>query len=73
MVDSFLRKSTDGFIHIADWYATFCNLAGVDPSDSGEGKFPVDSMDILHIIAGSSTTSPHDEIVPGLPVFTDAC
>ena len=50
---------------IPDWYATFCNLAGVDPSDSGEGKFPVDSLDIWPIITGSSTTSPHDEIVLG--------
>lgn len=31
-------KSSDGFIHIADWYTTFCNLAGVDPTDSGPGK-----------------------------------
>ena len=22
-------KSTQGFIHIADWYTTFCKLAGV--------------------------------------------
>ena len=24
-------KSTQGFINIADWYTTFCKLAGVDP------------------------------------------
>ena len=35
---------TEAFIHVADWYtmATFCNLAEVDPSDPGPGKFPVD-------------------------------
>ena len=57
MVDSFL-KTNDGFIHIADWYATFCNLAGVDSS-------PVDSLDIWPIITGYSTTSPLHEIVLG--------
>ena len=63
--ESMRGKTTEGFIHIADWYATFCNLAGVDPSDSGEGKFPIDSMDVWPIITGSSTKSPHDEIILG--------
>ena len=57
--------STDGFIHIADWYTTFCNLAGVDPQDSGPGKFPVDGLDVWPILTGSNTTSPHKEIVLG--------
>jgi len=26
-------QKTEGYIHIADWYATFCALAGVDPTD----------------------------------------
>ena len=56
---------TEGFIHIADWYATFCKLAGVDPSDSGQGKFPVDGLDVWPIITGESTTTPHDEIMLG--------
>ena len=63
--DAMKGKSTDGFIHIADWYTTFCNLAGVDPLDSGTGKFPVDGMDVWPIITGSTTTSPHKEIVLG--------
>lgn len=58
-------KSTDGFIHIADWYTTFCNLAGVDPSDSGSGKFPVDGMDVWPIISGTNSSTPHQEIVLG--------
>ena len=57
-------KSTDGFIHIADWYTTFCKLAGVDPSDSGEG-FPVDGMDVWPIINGERSTTLHDVIVLG--------
>lgn len=63
--DNMRGKTTDGFIHIADWYTTFCKLAGVDPADSGEGKFPVDSMDVWQIITGKNSTSPHEEIVLG--------
>ena len=58
-------KSSEGFIHIADWYPTFCKLAGVDPSDSGEGKFPLDGLDVWPIITGENTTTPHKEIVLG--------
>ena len=58
-------KSTQGFIHIADWYTTFCKLAGVDPDDSGPGKFPVDSMDVWPIITGENEKTLHDEIVLG--------
>ena len=63
--DKMKGKSTDGFIHIADWYTTFCNLAGVDSSDSGSGKFDVDGMDVWPIITGSNSTTPHHEIVLG--------
>ena len=63
--DKMRGKSTQGFIHIADWYTTFCKLAGVDPSDSGDGKFPVDGMDVWPIITGESDKTPHDEIVLG--------
>ena len=31
-------KTSEGVIHVADWYSTFCKMAGVDPSDSGTGK-----------------------------------
>ena len=58
-------KMTEGFIHIADWYTTFCKLAGVDPSDTGEGKFPVDGLDVWPIITGANSSTPHDEIVLG--------
>ena len=49
-------------MHIADWYTTFCKLAGIDPSDSGpDGKFPVDGMDIWPIINGETDKTPHDD------------
>ena len=63
--DSMRGKTTEGFIHIADWYTTFCKMAGMDHSDSGEGKFPVDGMDVWPILTGENSTSPHDEIVLG--------
>ena len=61
--DSMRGKTSEGFIHIADWYPTFCNMAGVDPSDSGTGKFPVDGLDIWRIISGENATTQHEEIV----------
>ena len=35
----------------------------MDPSDSGEGKFPVDSLDVWPIVTGESTKTLHDVIV----------
>ena len=63
--DKMRGQSSDGFIHIADWYPTFCKLAGVDGSDSGKGKFPVDGLDVWPIITGENTSTPHEEIVLG--------
>ena len=56
-------QTSEGFIHVADWYTTFCKLAGVDSSDSGQGKFPVDGLDVWPIISGMNTTSQHSDIV----------
>ena len=63
--DKMRGSKSEGFIHIADWYTTFCKLAGVDPSDSGPGKFPVDGLDVWPIITGENTTTPHKEIILG--------
>ena len=63
--DSMRGKTSEGFIHIADWYPTFCKMAGIDPSDSGEGKFPVDGLDVWRIISGENETTQHEEIVLG--------
>ena len=66
LLDESMRgKKTESFVHIADWYTTLCKLAGVDPSDSGPGKFPVDGKDIWPIISGENDTSPHKEIMLG--------
>ena len=63
--DSMRGKTSEGFIHVADWYPTFCKMAGVDPSDSGTGKFPVDGLDVWRIISGENATTQHEEIVLG--------
>merc|ERR1712107_621631 len=44
-----------GMIHIADWYATFAGLAGVDPTDTlaaSSGLPPIDSIDVWPFLAG---------------------
>eukprot|EP00117_Sycon_ciliatum_P046160 scpid70267/ scgid33095/ Arylsulfatase J len=63
--------SVEGYIHIADWYPTFCGLAGVDPTDTGPGKFPVDGVDVWPLLTGAATQSTHEEILLGFN-FTEA-
>ena len=58
-------KKTEGYIHLADWYGTFCGLAGVDPTDEAAAAAklpPVDSLDMWPLISGENTTSPRTEI-----------
>ena len=58
-------KKTDGYIHLADWYATFCALAGVDPTDerAAEAKLPpIDSMNMWPLISGQNSTSPRTDV-----------
>ena len=62
--------TSKAFIHIVDWYTTFCKLAGVFPSDSGPGKFPVDGLDVWPILTGESSTTAHEEIVLGYDFVT---
>jgi arylsulfatase I/J len=47
----------DGYIHLADWFATLTNLAG-----SGFSP-PPDSHSMLSYLAGARTTSPRKDIV----------
>ena len=58
-------KKTEGYIHIADWYATFCSLAGVDPTDKKAAKVnlpPIDSLNMWPLISGQNSTSPRVDI-----------
>jgi arylsulfatase I/J len=57
-----------GFIEVADWLATFCALAGVDPHDAraaAAGLPPIDSLDMSALILGANATSPREEVVIG--------
>jgi hypothetical protein len=53
-----LRGSTNhAYIHAADWYATLCGLAGVDPADSAvAGIPPIDSVDQWKTITTANAT-----------------
>ena len=58
-------KMTEEYIHIADWYATFCALAGVDPTDERAAKAnlpPIDSLNMWPLISGQNSTSPRTDI-----------
>merc|ERR1712232_352738 len=57
--------TSHGLMHITDWYATYCRLAGVDPADPvGEaaGVPPVDALDVWPMISGVNSTSPREEL-----------
>jgi hypothetical protein len=54
-----------GYIHMADWYSTFCALAGVDPTDTVASRFglpPIDSLDMWSYLSGAHSASPRTEV-----------
>jgi arylsulfatase I/J len=58
-------KTINGMMHIADWYATFADLAGVDPTDeqAAEVGLPaIDSLSMLKLLTGANSTSPRSEL-----------
>ena len=58
-------QKTDGYIHLADWYGTFCAIADVDPTDEKAAKAklpPVDSYNMWPFISGETATSPRTDI-----------
>jgi len=58
----------DGLFHGCDAYATFCALAGVDPTDNraaAAGLPPIDSLNMWPLISGANSTSPRTEVVAG--------
>ena len=58
-------QKTEGYIHIADWYATFCTIAGVSPKDEKAAKAklpPIDSIDMWPLISGKKTESPRKDV-----------
>ena len=58
----------DGLFTGADAYATFCALAGVDPTDhraAAAGLPPIDSLNMWPLISGANLTSPRTEVAVG--------
>jgi hypothetical protein len=68
VVPAALRGTSSGpkLIAIADWYTTFCVLAGADPTDDaffsdnkgGGGVHGVDSVDVWPMLVGTNLTQP---------------
>ena len=61
------RKET-GLLAAWDFFATFCGLAGVDPTDhraAAAGLPPVDSVDLWPLLSGANLSSPRAELALG--------
>lgn len=56
--DNLRGKNTSSLIHVTDWYATFCALAGVDPKDPQTGVPDIDSINVWPAILNE--TQPAD-------------
>jgi len=55
----------EGYTHIADWYATFAALAGVDPTDhkaKAASLPPIDSINLWPYLSGATEQSPRTEV-----------
>ena len=55
-------KTDSGIVHVADWYSTFCYLAGVDPTDSHPGVPDIDSLNQWPVITGTATSPVRTEV-----------
>ena len=61
-------RKEPGLLAAWDFYATFCALAGVDPTDhraAAAGLPPVDSFNLWPLISGANSTSPRAELALG--------
>lgn len=53
-------------MHLADWYATFSSIAGIDPADDiavAAGLPGIDSVNLWPLITGETNESPRTELV----------
>lgn len=63
-------QKEEGLITAWDWYATFCHIAGVDPTDeraARAGLPPIDSHNVWPLVSGANLTSPRTAIPLGSP------
>mmetsp|Transcript_10214 Transcript_10214/g.26156 ORF Transcript_10214/g.26156 Transcript_10214/m.26156 type:complete len:421 (-) Transcript_10214:5-1267(-) len=72
MIPSAMRGTkVETFISMADWYATFCSLAGVDPTDTmaaAAGLPPIDSKNVWSTLTGESKAAVR-EVLPAVVEF----
>ena len=63
--DSHLKGTTnDRLIHVSDWYPTFANLAGVDPTDNATYAGvvrPIDGIDVWPLIVAPAAAAAAEE------------
>jgi arylsulfatase A-like enzyme len=70
---SMAGRTHDGLIHIADWLATFCAIAGIDPhAGEPEPVAPLDSLNAWPWISGERPTSSRTELVLDHRMFLNA-
>jgi len=58
-------RSLAGLMHLCDWLATFCHLAGCNTSDAraaAAGLPPIDSLNMWPLLSGTNMTSPRTEV-----------
>ena len=60
-------QALTGLVHIADWYATFCALAGVDPEDkpaAAQGDTSLQFHQRVHFFPNQFAAATEKQIVP---------
>ena len=63
--DSRRGQTEDGVMHLADWYATFSSIAGVDPADDiavAAGLPDIDAFNLWPLLSGETNESPREEL-----------
>lgn len=55
-------RRLEGLMHVADLYATFTSLGGIDPADDCPGVPSIDSLNMWPYIIGSTSVSPRTEV-----------
>ena len=78
--DSRRGEKVESLIHVADWYATLCGLANVDPHDTSAaaaGLPALDSVDQWPVLstagAGAQGSGPRKSIVTAFTCGTKPC
>ena len=66
-------QQLDGMMHITDWYATFCYLAGdINPTDTNpDAPSPIDSLNFWPYLSGAISESPRQTIVHDHLMYTN--